>query len=161
MRHMGLLLVALLCCGGLHHSEARASAADMARPIPSSGERPLLVERIRPERPHWDNHYGGDRRRPYWNHRRDYRRHPRPPYGYAPPPPSPYYGAPYGYVPVPPAPGYPFGYDPRNPRPDYPFGYDPRGRAPRHDSPYRDDPWDDGRYRRGNRPGPHHGGGWI
>lgn len=153
MRHPAILLVALLCCG-LFPAAAAPVSAETTDSAAVRGERPLLVERIRPERPHWDNHYGGDRRRPAWNHRRDHRRHARPPYGYAPPPPPPpYYGAPYGYGRPPQMPGYPFGYDPRHPRPDYPFGYDPRGRAPRYDSPYQDYPRDYDRH--------HRGGGWI
>lgn len=117
MNHLGKLLAALLLAGGLSGGAVQASPADLL-PLPDreDSHRPLLVERMRPERPHWNNRYHGDRRRP------------RPPYSYGPPPPPP-----YGYGPYPYAPGYPFGYDPRRPLPNYPFGYDPRRSAPRYD----------------------------
>ena len=119
MNHLGKLLAALLLAGGLSGGAVQAAPSSHALPAgPADDERPQLVERRRPERPHWDNRYHGDRRRP------------RPPYHYAPPPPPPppYPGAPYGYGPYPYAPNYPFGYDPRRPQPNYPFGYDPRPR---------------------------------
>lgn len=123
MNYLGKMLAALLLAGGL--SGGAVQAAPSCRPLladQEDGVRSQLVERRRPERPHWDNRYHGDRRRP------------RPPYHYAPPPPPPppYPGAPYGYGPPPYVPNYPFGYDPRRPLPNYPFGYDPRPR-PRFD----------------------------
>lgn len=87
MRHPAVLFVALLCWGFLFSAAASPASAEAAGSAFVRGERPLLIERIRPERPHWDNHYGGDRRRPAWDQRRDRRHHARPPYGYAPPPP--------------------------------------------------------------------------
>ena len=119
MNYLGKMLAALLLAGGL--SGGAVQAAPSCRPLladQEDGVRSQLVERRRPERPHWDNRYHGDRRRP------------RPPYHYAPPPPPPppYPGAPYGYGPPSYVPNYPFGYDPRRPLPNYPFGYDPRSR---------------------------------
>lgn len=147
MNHLGKLLAALLLVGGLFATAAEASPASLSYWAgPATGDRPLLVERHRPERPHWDNRYRGDRRRP------------RPPHQYGTPP-RPYPGSPYGYGPAPYAPGNPFGYDPRRPLPNYPYGYDPRRSAPRYDdydaydrrSPY----WDnDRRFWKRHRPVP-------
>lgn len=124
MKYLGKLFAALLLAGGLSGGAVQASPSCPPLPEEEADEpRPQLVERRRPERPHWDNRYHGDRRRH------------RPPYHYAPPPPPPppYPGAPYGFGPYPYAPNYPFGYDPRRPLPNYPFGYDPRRPAPRYD----------------------------
>lgn len=127
MNHLGKLLAALLLAGGLSCGAVQASPADLSRtPGQTGDDRPLLVERQRPERPHWDNRYRGDRRRP------------RPPYQYGTPPP-PYPVPPYGYgAPYTPP---PFGYDPRRPRPTYPYGYDPRRSAPRYDDDDAYDRW--------------------
>lgn len=118
MNHLGKLLAALLLAGSLSGGAVQASPADRTlTPEQTENGRLLLVERHRPDRPHWDNRYRGDRRRP------------RPPYQYGTPPPP--YGSPYGYgAPYTPP---PFGYDPRRPLPNYPYGYDPRRSAPRHD----------------------------
>ena len=159
MLHPGKLLAGLLLCGGLSGLTAQAAPVREAILCPDGEARPLLVERTRPERPHWDNRYGGDRRRPYWDRPEDRRRPVRPPY--AQPPQRPYPG-PYGYQPPPSMPGYPFGYDPRNPQPDYPFGYDPRRRAPHHEYyDSWDDPRDDGHHRGWRKRGHHRRHDWI
>ncbi|HJA78803.1 MAG TPA: hypothetical protein H9784_04420 [Candidatus Desulfovibrio intestinavium] len=172
MLHPGKLLAGLLLCGGLSGLTAQAAPVREAILCPDGEARPLLVERTRPERPHWDNRYGGDRRRPYWDRPEDRRRPVRPPYaqppqrpypgpyGYQPPPSMP--GYPFGYDPRPPRQAYPFGYDPRNPQPDYPFGYDPRRRAPHHEYyDSWDDPRDDGHHRGWRKRGHHRRHDWI
>ena len=78
MKYLGKLFAALLLAGGLSGGAVQASPSCPPLPEEQADEpRPQLVERRRPERPHWDNRYHGDRRRH------------RPPYHYAPPPPPP------------------------------------------------------------------------
>lgn len=147
MNSLGKLLAVLLLVGGLFGASAQASPHKLAlTPAQADDDSPQLVERRRPGRPHWNNRYHGDRRRP------------RPPYQYGTPPPP--YGSPYGYG-APYAPP-PFGYDPRRPLPNYPYGYDPRRSAPRYDDydayDRRPPAWGDDRgfwkQRRPHRPAP-------